>query len=233
MKEYIELCGKDFEIRRSARRKRVAVGIASQGAWFIGAPPYYSNKQLVKIISEEIDLPALIESLSVKIPAPRRWNDGDLMLFDGCQFPLSWSAEPYAPPLELRGGVFFIAERCRGGETEAFELWYCRQLVQSLRGLVPLWSKKLTVSPRKIAVKNVKTLWGSCSSKSSITFSSRLALTPPELLEYVIVHELLHLRHMNHSDVFWSEVGHHLPDYRERRAQLKRDGYLYNWRPQV
>ena len=78
-------------------------------------------------------------------------------------------------------------------------------------------------------MKNVKTLWGSCSSSQSITFSVRLALVPPALMEYVMVHELCHMLEMNHSAKFWTLVGRFCGDYEARRAELKRDGGKYKW----
>ncbi|WMC92889.1 M48 family metallopeptidase [Kineothrix sp. MB12-C1] len=76
----------------------------------------------------------------------------------------------------------------------------------------------------KITIRDQKTRWGSCSSKGSLSFNWRLMLAPPGILDYVIVHELCHLIHMNHSQEFWKCVGDILPDYKERRKWLKDHG---------
>lgn len=78
-----------------------------------------------------------------------------------------------------------------------------------------------------ITVRCQKTRWGSCSAKNSLNFNCLLALMPEEIVDYVIVHELCHIKEHNHSASFWNEVEKILPDYRERRRWLKTHGSEY------
>ncbi len=73
----------------------------------------------------------------------------------------------------------------------------------------------------KIRIKDQKTRWGSCSSKGNLNFNWRLSLMAPEILDYVVVHELCHLKYMNHSSEFWAHVGKILPNYKELRKRLR------------
>lgn len=72
-----------------------------------------------------------------------------------------------------------------------------------------------------ITIRNQKTRWGSCSNKRNLNFNCLLMLVPPEVCDYVIVHELCHLKEMNHSSRFWAEVGKVIPDYRKHRKWLR------------
>ena len=76
-----------------------------------------------------------------------------------------------------------------------------------------------------ITIRDQKTRWGSCSGRGTLSFNWRLILAPPEILDYVVVHELCHLTHMNHSKEFWSLVGSVIPDYKIRRKWLKENGH--------
>ncbi len=76
-----------------------------------------------------------------------------------------------------------------------------------------------------ITVRDQKTRWGSCSGRGTLSFNWRLILAPPEILDYVVVHELCHLTHMNHSKDFWNLVGSVIPDYKIRRKWLKENGH--------
>ncbi len=76
-----------------------------------------------------------------------------------------------------------------------------------------------------IAIRDQKTRWGSCSSRGTLSFNWRLMLAPPNVLDYVVVHELCHLEHMNHSKDFWACVESILPDYRIYRKWLKEHGH--------
>lgn len=73
----------------------------------------------------------------------------------------------------------------------------------------------------RITIRMQKSRWGSCSSKKNLNFNCLLMLTPQEIIDYVIVHELCHLKEMNHSPRFWAEVEKILPDYKERRKWLR------------
>ena len=76
----------------------------------------------------------------------------------------------------------------------------------------------------RISIREQKTRWGSCSGQGNLNFNWKLILMPPEILDYVVVHELAHRKQMNHSPAFWAEVERILPDWRERRRWLREKG---------
>ena len=90
--------------------------------------------------------------------------------------------------------------------------------------LVALWAKRIGVNYGQITIRNQKTRWGSCSGKGNLNFNCMLMLAPTEILEYVVIHELCHRKHMDHSPAFWMLVQQHLPDWAQRRRWLKANG---------
>lgn len=81
-------------------------------------------------------------------------------------------------------------------------------------------------NPPRLTVRHQKTLWGSCTTEGNLSFNCLLMLAPEEIRDYVVVHELCHLRHLNHSKEFWRAVENALPDYKSRRRWLKDNGSL-------
>lgn len=96
--------------------------------------------------------------------------------------------------------------------------------LQHIPKRVSYYAKQIGVTYGKITIRNQKTRWGSCSGKGNLNFNCLLMLTPPEVIDYVIVHELCHRKEMNHSGAFRAEVEKILPDYKEQVKWLKENG---------
>ena len=90
-----------------------------------------------------------------------------------------------------------------------------------LPGRVAFWSERMGVVPAGVKITAARTRFGSCSARNSICFSLYLMQYPPEAIDYVVVHELAHIRHKDHSPAFYAEVSRYLPDYRQRQALLR------------
>ena len=96
--------------------------------------------------------------------------------------------------------------------------------LEYIPGRAAYFSKLVGVNYGRITIRNQKTRWGSCSSNGNLNFNCLLMLTPPEVIDYVVVHELCHRKEMNHSKAFWDEVAKILPDYKKEVQWLKNEG---------
>lgn len=103
-----------------------------------------------------------------------------------------------------------------------------RALVAQAKQLLPRkaahFAPLVGVSYGRITIRSQHTRWGSCSAKGNLNFNCLLMLAPPEVVDYVVVHELCHRKRMNHSAAFWAEVEKVLPDYRQSKQWLKENG---------
>lgn len=104
------------------------------------------------------------------------------------------------------------------------ELWYRARAKERLAVALERWSAVLGVKAAGFLVRDQRKRWGSCSPSGVLRFNWRIVMAEPSLLDYVVVHELCHLRHRNHSQDFWKEVARVLPDHKLRRARLREVG---------
>lgn len=91
---------------------------------------------------------------------------------------------------------------------------------RTVRALTRRWAARLNLKPRRISLRPMTRKWGSCSTRGSITLNTALYYVPHHLMEYVVVHELVHMLVFNHGPEFWSKMGEFLPDYEAREREL-------------
>ena len=148
--------------------------------------------------------------LIVRCPAQMKKADVDAFV----QSKRSW-IEKHLPTRDAMAAPQFTPE-----ELEAM----AQEALQVLPQRVKHYAKIMGVTYGKITIRNQRTRWGSCSGKGNLNFNCLLMRTPPQVQDYVVVHELCHRKEMNHSSAFWSQVETILPDYRESRSWLKEHG---------
>lgn len=105
--------------------------------------------------------------------------------------------------------------------------WYRFQTRRLVTIHAGAYSKKMGLRYNRVGVRTQRTRWGSCSSKGNLSFNWRLAMLPEPVIEYVVIHELAHLKVMNHSPKFWAVVRQYCPAYEERRRWLTKHGREY------
>ncbi len=104
---------------------------------------------------------------------------------------------------------------------EDLKKYYLREAKKFILERIQVWSHQMNLHPSQVKFKNQKTRWGSCSSKKIINLNWRLIAAPTEVIDYILIHELAHLAHMNHSSQFWSLVERHCPAYLDAEKWLK------------
>jgi predicted metal-dependent hydrolase len=109
------------------------------------------------------------------------------------------------------------------------ELFYRSFSEKILKEKTFIEAKKMNLKLEKIKVRSYKNRWGSCSSNGDISYNWKLIMAPEKIINYVIIHELCHLIHFNHSRDYWKEVSKKLPNYRESKEWLKSNQYLFDW----
>lgn len=112
---------------------------------------------------------------------------------------------------------------------KAMEDWYREQARDIITERLKFFLKMLRVEYNSINIRDQKTRWGSCSGRKNLSFNWRLSMCPQEVLDYVVVHELCHLIHMNHSKKFWQVVESIIPQYKIQKKWLKENSAFLRW----
>ncbi len=109
---------------------------------------------------------------------------------------------------------------------ERIQKWLKENAKRIFLSVAESWAKEMQVQFSSVKITSAKTRWGSCSGKNDIHFTFRLLYAPKSVVDYVVVHELAHVKEKNHSKNFWAVVKEYIPDYKEKRKWLKNHGYL-------
>lgn len=134
----------------------------------------------------------------------------------------------------LRDGRLAVGGGSRAQVLAAIDRFYRREARSRIEPLVTLEGARLGLHAKKVRIGNQRTRWGSCSTSGTLSFNWRLVMGRPEALHYVVVHELIHIRHHNHSRAFWTDLEKAFPDFEAEAAWLRtHERGLLGWKPVI
>lgn len=156
----------------------------------------------------------------------RGFAPGESFFYLGEPYPLS--IEPNGdkgPPLKLSFGKFILDQSRAHEARDLFAQWYKTEAKATLKERVDYYSHRLLLFPKAIRITSARSRWGSCSGDDRLSFSWRIMMASLDVIDYILIHELVHIKEKNHSRRFWNYLESIVPDYKERRHWLKENGY--------
>ncbi len=151
---------------------------------------------------------------------------GEKFFYLGEAYPLSIEANGNRKqPLRLSFGKFILDGNRVHEAKDLFAQWYRAEAKRILEERVDYHSHRLHLFPKAVRITSARVHWGSCSGDNRLSFSWRIMMAPLKVIDYILIHELVHIREKNHSKRFWSYLGSIVSDYKEQRIWLKANGY--------
>lgn len=216
----------DIPIIRSSRRKTLALQVERDGSISVRAPKRLSDKIISAFIKkEQAWIEKQLRSQKNRKPIPEKtFSKGEIFFYLGEEIELEF-VEKNRKSLSL-DGTFKLKTRDRSKARDLFTRWYKKEAREMIQARVAERACDMKLDYGKIRISSAKYTWGSCSPKNDLSFTWRLAMTPPEVLDYIVVHELSHIRHKNHGKRFWQHVERYCPEHKKLRAWLEEYNHL-------
>jgi predicted metal-dependent hydrolase len=216
-------------IRSKGRRKTISLQINEEGKIVIYAPHHTPKWEIEKFIKRKQSW--VVQKISEKEKqikeVEKTFLPGEKFYYLGEWYPLEiHEFDHKEPPLRLSFCKFILNKDHIDGASDLFIQWYKREAKEKIVGRIDYYSHRLHLFPKGIRITNAKSRWGSCSRDNRLSFSWRIVMASLTIIDYILIHELVHIREKNHSKRFWSTLESILPDYRKHRLWLKENGHL-------
>lgn len=223
-----------YSLKRSSKRKKtLSLRIGDNSEVIISAPYFTPKEEINRFVEEKQNwIEKAINRQAAQSPAgkEKQYNTGESFYYLGQAYPL----ETYFEPLENAGVIFWNNRFLLNCPPETnirknyFVSWYKKKASQYLRERVDFYSKMLNLTSKGTRITSAQRRWGSCSHDNCLSFSLRLIMATPAVIDYVVVHELMHIPEKNHSSRFWNLVVKVIPDYKSQRRWLREHQHLFD-----
>lgn len=227
----IEADGFVAEITRTNRKKTVSIKIA-EGKVSVVAPKTFPIKEINALVVKKqcwIKQKLAIQNKVLKVQ-PKQFVTGELFPYLGKNYRLKIESGTY-PDLKFQQEEFIASVRDVSADNapaikKMLIKWYQQQAETILLKSTEKYSEIIGVTPSKIAIKSYKARWGSCSIRHEIQYNWKIVMAPKSIINYLVVHELCHIKHHNHSPSYWKTVAKYYPEYKQSRVWLKKNANL-------
>ena len=229
-----------FHLQRSPRRKNIALQVKN-GEIFVRAPSYVSNSYIEQVLhNKKCWLEKKIgQQIACKSKSNQIFDGGQLWLL-GQMFRLSFvfdsnnsftvQFEEQVAQVTLRKNWLEKSKDAQQKKAKTIiEQWLKQQITDLIDKKVMLFSSQMALNPTGIKVRQYKSRWGSCTNKGVLYFNYLLYMVPEPVINYVVIHELAHLKYFNHSNQFWHLVAKYCPKFEEHKLWLKQNQYCLQW----
>ncbi len=222
-----------YEVSTSTRRKTLSIVVHSDNRVIVHAPAGCPRVRIALFVEQKSEwIKKVLQVNSERCPRFRErvFETGERLPFLGREYTLHVE-EAKAAAVGLEEGLIRVRlgpRDLRAGPSRIKELlleWYVSRAMAKIGEKIALYAPRINVSPGRVTIKSLKSRWGSCSTTGRISLAWNIVMAPEAVLDYLVVHELCHLVHHDHSTRYWSLVGSILPDHRERRKWLRENGW--------
>lgn len=215
------------------RRKRRTIGFKVDfDGLTVSAPPREPYTYLDQLISERARwISDKLREMDARRLPERQWKNGERLPLLGDELELYlYRTHTRSDPMQHAGKIYVGVPDTHDASTVQTRVakWYRCQAERHFQTRIQTLAPQLGVDVPQFKLSNARTTWGMCLPSGEIRLSWRLIKAPQPQIDYVVAHELAHLKHMNHSRAFWATVARVFPDYQERRQALERDGVRYH-----
>ncbi len=210
-------------------RKSIALIVKRDGTLVVRAPINATDEQISSTINRKsIWIEAKQQEVLSTYPqtSKKEFVNGEGFLYLGKSYRLKIISKGDAP---LKLDTFFLLDQnALTNAKSIFIDWYKDKANDVLSDRVAWYSKKSGISIKQIKITSATSRWGSCSAKGTLSFPWRLVMAPVPVIDYVVIHELVHISEKNHSKTFWNQVHALMPDYENKIAWLEINGHTLN-----
>lgn len=209
-----------------SKRKSIALEIKEDGALVVRAPFFMKDALIQSFIHQKRDWIHKVYQRARQRFAqsrPKQFIEGEKFLYLGHEYGLHIALDMFGKL--LFEDKFILSKRYVPKARELIERWYRDEAFAVFTKRCNYYAQKMGVSYKNLKLTSPKYRWGSCHPKGNLCFNWRLVMAPIEILDYVVVHELAHLREPNHSSRFWAHVEKVLPGHRDAKKWLKENRF--------